>query len=150
MATSASRLPVILAIVGEWECPTIKNLSFLSRLALRTAIQRLQDSGISSQLMLIDPHGPVGAIIVVPQTRFEGRSGPEPHEGGQWTKRGRPVTRQTNESWTGCGRESSFARRYRGGPRLTSAPARSRPARRAGHRFLKQRRWTSSRRPWRS
>jgi uncharacterized protein (TIGR04141 family) len=61
MAISASRLPVILAIVGEWECPTIKNLSLLSRLTLRTAMQRLKDLGFSTQLMLIDQHEPVGA-----------------------------------------------------------------------------------------
>jgi uncharacterized protein (TIGR04141 family) len=57
VATSSSRLPVVIAIVGEWEHPTIKSLSLLSRLALRTAIQRLSDLGFPTQLMLIDRHG---------------------------------------------------------------------------------------------
>ena len=54
MAISPMRPPVILAIVGEWEEPTIKSLSLLSRLALRTAALRLRDLGFRVQLMLID------------------------------------------------------------------------------------------------
>jgi hypothetical protein len=52
---SAFRLPVTLVIVGEWQNPTIKNLSLLSRMALRTAIQKLSDIGYQTRLMLIDP-----------------------------------------------------------------------------------------------
>jgi uncharacterized protein (TIGR04141 family) len=55
MAGPAQRLPVTLAIVGEWQRPTIKNLSLLSRMALRTGIQRLSDIGYQTSLMLIDP-----------------------------------------------------------------------------------------------
>jgi uncharacterized protein (TIGR04141 family) len=54
MAGTAHRLPVTLAIVGEWRQPTIKNLSLLSRMALRTGIQRLSDIGYQTSLMLID------------------------------------------------------------------------------------------------
>jgi uncharacterized protein (TIGR04141 family) len=58
MATSAFRLPVVLAIVGEWQNPTIKNLSLLARMALRTGIQRLSDLGYRTEIMLIDKHEP--------------------------------------------------------------------------------------------
>ncbi len=58
MATSPFRLPVVLAIVGEWQNPTIKNLSLLARMALRTSIQRLSDLGFRTELMLIDKHEP--------------------------------------------------------------------------------------------
>lgn len=55
---SAYRLPVTLVIVGEWQNPTIKNLSLLSRMALRTGIQKLSDIGYQTRLMLIDPTSP--------------------------------------------------------------------------------------------
>lgn len=42
---------------------------------------------------------------------LDGRPGPAPHEGGQWTKRGRRVTTRTKEGWTGYGGESAFALR---------------------------------------
>lgn len=54
LSSSASRLPVVLAVVGEWERPTVKSLSLLSRLALRSGVQRLEDIGFSTELMLID------------------------------------------------------------------------------------------------
>jgi hypothetical protein len=55
MVGTAHRLPVTLAIVGEWRRPTIKNLSLLSRMALRTGIRHLSDIGYQTSLMLIDP-----------------------------------------------------------------------------------------------
>ena len=58
MATTPYRLPVVLAIVGEWQHPTVKSLSLLARMALRTAIQRLSDLGFRTELMLIDKHDP--------------------------------------------------------------------------------------------
>lgn len=56
--TTPFRLPVVLAIVGEWQRPTIKDLSLLSLLALRTAIQKLSDLSFRTELMLIDQHEP--------------------------------------------------------------------------------------------
>jgi hypothetical protein len=56
--TTPFRLPVVLAIVGEWQNPTIKNLSLLARMALRTGIQRLSDLGYRTEIMLIDKHEP--------------------------------------------------------------------------------------------
>ena len=53
--TRANRLPVVLAIVGEWTKPTVKSLSLLCRLALKAAIQRLEDLGYAPVLMLIEP-----------------------------------------------------------------------------------------------
>lgn len=58
MATSPFRLPVVLAIVGEWQHPTIKNLSLLARMALRTGIQKLSDLGFRTELMLVDKYEP--------------------------------------------------------------------------------------------
>jgi uncharacterized protein (TIGR04141 family) len=57
MATSAHRLPVTFAIIGVWQNPTIKNLSLLSRMALRTGTQRLSDLGYRTDLMLIGQAG---------------------------------------------------------------------------------------------
>ncbi len=58
MPTSVVRLPVVLAIIGEWSSPAIKNLSLLSRLALRSASQKLRDLGFPVQIMLIGPTPP--------------------------------------------------------------------------------------------
>jgi uncharacterized protein (TIGR04141 family) len=55
LAMPGRRLPIVLAIIGEWRRPTVASLSLLSRLALRTAIQRLEDLGFATELMLIDP-----------------------------------------------------------------------------------------------
>lgn len=55
---SGYRLPVTLVIVGEWRNPTIKNLSLLSRMALRTGIRQLSDIGYHTRLMLIEPPSP--------------------------------------------------------------------------------------------
>ena len=54
MPGSASRVPVIIVLVGDWTGPTIKSLSLLCRLALRTAVQRLSDLGYPVQIMLIE------------------------------------------------------------------------------------------------
>jgi hypothetical protein len=56
MPSSVVRLPVVLAIIGEWSSPAIKNLSLLSRLALRSASQKLRDLGFPVQIMLIGPN----------------------------------------------------------------------------------------------
>ena len=61
MPTSVERLPVVLAIIGEWSSPAIKNLSLLSRLALRSASQKLRDLGFPVQIMLIGPDLAAGA-----------------------------------------------------------------------------------------
>jgi uncharacterized protein (TIGR04141 family) len=53
---SAARLPVTLAIVGEWKNPSVKSLSLLSRMALRSALQRLGDLGYPAHIMLIGPN----------------------------------------------------------------------------------------------
>ncbi len=53
MATTQTRLPVSFAIIGEWTNPAIRNLSLLSRIALRTATQKLTDLGFPAQIMLI-------------------------------------------------------------------------------------------------
>jgi uncharacterized protein (TIGR04141 family) len=55
MAQSAYRLPVVIAIVGEWRNPTVASLSLLSRMALATAFRSLRDVGIDAHLMLIGP-----------------------------------------------------------------------------------------------
>jgi uncharacterized protein (TIGR04141 family) len=60
---SGYRLPITLVIVGEWRNPTIKNLSLLSRMALRTAIQRLSDIGYQTRLILIDPASPSATYL---------------------------------------------------------------------------------------
>ncbi len=57
MAGPGQRFPVALAIIGEWEDPTIKSLSLLARLALRRAIRNLQDLSFPTELMLIDCRG---------------------------------------------------------------------------------------------
>jgi uncharacterized protein (TIGR04141 family) len=54
MPGSASRVPLAIAIVGDWTSPTIKSLSLLCRLALRTAVQKLTDLGFPIHVMLID------------------------------------------------------------------------------------------------
>jgi uncharacterized protein (TIGR04141 family) len=54
LAMPGPRLRIVLAIIGEWYWPTVASLSLLSRLALRTAIQRLEDLGFATELMLID------------------------------------------------------------------------------------------------
>jgi hypothetical protein len=66
MATSAHRLPVTLAIIGVWQNPTIKNLSLLSRMALRTGMQRLSDLGYRTELILI---GHAGKATIQPNWR---------------------------------------------------------------------------------
>jgi uncharacterized protein (TIGR04141 family) len=53
MPGSASRVPVTIVIVGDWTSPTIKSLSLLCRLALRTAVQRLGDLGFPIHIMLV-------------------------------------------------------------------------------------------------
>jgi hypothetical protein len=45
---------ITIAIVGDWTGPTIKSLSLLSRLALRTAAQKLGDLGYLVRFMLIE------------------------------------------------------------------------------------------------
>jgi uncharacterized protein (TIGR04141 family) len=53
---SSSRIPVALAIVGEWNSPSVKSLSLLSCMALRSAIQKLGDLGYQTRIMLIGPN----------------------------------------------------------------------------------------------
>jgi uncharacterized protein (TIGR04141 family) len=64
-ATSAHRFPVTFAIIGVWQNPTIKNLSLLSRMALRTGMQRLSDLGYRTDLMLI---GQAGQLATLPNS----------------------------------------------------------------------------------
>jgi hypothetical protein len=54
MPGSAARVSVTIATVGDWSSPTIKSLSLLSRLALRTAASKLGDPGPPMQIMLIE------------------------------------------------------------------------------------------------
>jgi uncharacterized protein (TIGR04141 family) len=61
MPGSASRVPVTIAVIGEWRKPTIKSLSLLCRLALRTALQRLGDLGYPAQIMLVERESPISS-----------------------------------------------------------------------------------------